>query len=213
MFDRLVDVVSSASGWAYAVVVLVALVDALLPLVPSETAVITAGVLSAAGELSLPVVVAAAASGAMIGDNAAYLVGRRLGGRIKRRLNRSERRRSQLRWAERRLAERGGELIALGRFIPGGRTAVTLSAGMLPFRWRAFVVFDALAALGWALYASMLGFFGGEAFEKAPWKGLVVAIGIAFSTAAAIELVRWYRHRRATTGERMPPADDRRDGR
>src|SRR5581483_12242440 len=101
----------------------------------------------------------------------------------------------------------------LGRFIPGGRTAVTLSAGMLPFRWRAFVVFDALAALGWALYASMLGFFGGEAFEKAPWKGLVVAIGIAFSTAAAIELVRWYRHRRATTGERMPPADDRRDGR
>ena len=32
-------------------------------------------------------------------------------------------------WAERQLAVRGGELIAVARFIPGGRTAVTLSAG------------------------------------------------------------------------------------
>jgi hypothetical protein len=48
-------------------------------------------------------------------------------------------------------------------------------------------LFDASAALGWALYASLLGFFGGEAFEKAPWNGLSLAIGIASSAVVAID--------------------------
>jgi membrane-associated protein len=53
------------------------------------------------------------------------------------------------------------------------------------------------AALGWALYAALLGYFGGQAFEKAPWKGLLLALGIAFAVAGAIEVARWYLRRRA----------------
>jgi membrane-associated protein len=73
---------------------------------------------------------------------------------------------------------------------------VTLSAGTLGYPWRRFVLFDAAAALGWALYAALLGYFGGHAFEAAPWKGLLLALGIAFSVAGAIEVVRWYLKRR-----------------
>jgi membrane protein DedA with SNARE-associated domain len=99
-------------------------------------------------------------------------------------------------WAERQLEERGGELIVVARFIPGGRTAVTLSAGGLAYPWRRFVVFDACASLIWALYAALLGYFGGRAFEDAPWKGLVIALALAFSVAGAVELTRWALKRR-----------------
>jgi membrane-associated protein len=196
LFHQFTQLVSDASGWAYGIVYLLAVLDAIVPVVPSETAVITGGVVAAAGDLSLPLVIVAAAGGAFVGDNTAYLIGRRFGGRVQERFFRDGRRRQAVDWAERQLEERGGELILIGRFIPGGRTAVTLSAGTLRFPWRRFVVFDATASLGWALYASLLGYFGGRAFMEAPWKGLLLALGIAFAVTATIELVRWYRNRR-----------------
>ena len=187
---------SNASGWAYLIVALLAYLDAFVPVVPSETSVITAGVVASTGGLSLPLVVAAAASGAFLGDNTSYLIGARFGTRINDRFFSGEKARKRVEWAQRQVSERGGELILIARFIPGGRTAVTLSAGTLGYPWRRFVLFDAAAALGWALYASLLGYFGGHAFEAAPWKGLLLALGIAFAVAGTIEIVRWYLRRR-----------------
>jgi membrane-associated protein len=43
----------------------------------------------------------------------------------------------------------------------------------------------------------LLGYFGGRAFEDAPWKGLLLAFGIAFAVAGGVEVVRWYLRRRA----------------
>lgn len=206
MFDQFTQLVSDASGWAYAIIFLLAFLDALVPLVPSESSVITAGVVASSGDLSVPMVVLAAAAGAFSGDNIAYLLGRRFGTRIESRFFSGERGLKQIQWAERQLAERGEELIVIGRFIPGGRTAVTLSAGTLRYPWRRFVLFDGAAALVWALYASLLGYFGGRAFEHAPWKGLLLALAIAFAVAGGIELTRWLLKRR-----RPPSAATSRD--
>jgi membrane-associated protein len=190
------QLVSDASGWAYGVICLLAFLDALVPVVPSETSVITGGVVASAGDLSLPVVIGVAAGGAFLGDNTAYLIGRRYGTRARDRFFSGEKARKRIEWADRQLGERGGELIAVARFIPGGRTAVTLSAGTLHVPWRRFVLYDAAAALSWALYAALLGYFGGHAFENAAWKGLVLALGIAFAVVAGVEVVRWYLRRR-----------------
>jgi membrane-associated protein len=195
LFQQFSQLVADASGWAYAVVLLLALLDALVPVVPSETAAITAGVVAAGGDLSLVLVIAAAGGGAFLGDNIAYLIGRRFGGRVADRVFRGEKARKRIEWTGHQLRERGGEMIAVGRFIPGGRTAVTLSAGTLGFPWRRFAVFDLLAALAWALYSSLLGFFGGRAFEDAPWKGLLIALGTGFAIAGLVEFVRWLRKR------------------
>jgi membrane protein DedA with SNARE-associated domain len=191
------QIVSDASGWAYAIVFALSYLDAIIPVVPSETAVITAGVVAATGDLSLAIILPAAAAGAFLGDNTAYLIGRRFGTRINERFFSGEKAKKRIEWAQKQLEERGGELIAVGRFIPGGRTAVTLSAGTLRYPWRRFAVFDAASAIGWATYASMLGYLGGSAFEKSTWKALVLALGIAFAVAGGIELARWLLKRRS----------------
>jgi membrane-associated protein len=193
--------VSNASGWAYLIVLLLAYFDALVPVVPSETAVITAGVVASAGDLNLMLIVAAAASGAFLGDNTAYFIGSRFGTRINERFFSGEKARKRVAWAQQQVTERGGELILVARFIPGGRTVVTLSAGTLGYPWRRFVLFDAVAALVWALYASLLGYFGGHAFEEAPWKGLLLALALAFAVTGTVEVIRWYLRRRRGSSE------------
>ena len=195
MFDEFTHLVSSASGWTYGVVFLLCLLDAFLPVVPSETAVITAGVVAGAGDLALPLVVVAAALGAFAGDNISYLIGRRFGNGIVDRFFGGEKSQRRLAWAERHLRERGVPLILVGRFVPGGRTAVTISAGLLHFAWPRFVAADAGAALVWSLYASLLGYFGGRAFENEPWQGLVLALGLGFALAGAVECGRQLRRR------------------
>ena len=191
MFNQFTQFVANASGWAYAIVFLLALLDAILPVVPSETAVITGGVVAATGRLSLPLVVASATVGAIAGDNTAYLIGRQFGSAATNRFFRSEKAQHRIAWAERQLRQRGGQLILISRFIPGGRTAVTLTAGTLRYRWRRFLAFDCIAALVWALYAAFLGYFGGRAFEHAAWKGLLLALGVGFAIAGIVEVVRW----------------------
>lgn len=194
MFGELTDLISG-SAWSYAIVFAFAYLDALVPVVPSETSVVTAGVLAGAGEMSLALIVLCAASGAWLGDNSAYGIGRRFGDRARERFFRGEKARRRLAWAEREVRSRGGELIVIGRFIPGGRTVVTLTAGGLEYPWRRFVVFDAVAATSWALYAALLGYLGGKVFEEQPWKGLLAALGIAGAVTGGIELVRWWRRR------------------
>jgi membrane-associated protein len=195
VFNQLVDQISG-SGWSYVLIFVFAYLDALVPVVPSETAVITAGVLAGSGRMNIAAVIALAACGAFAGDNTAYLIGRHYGEPAKRRFFSGEKARKRIAWAEGQVQERGGELIVVARFIPAGRTVVTLSAGGLRMPWRRFALFDAIAGVVWASYASLLGYFGGKAFEHQPWKGLLLALGIAFAVTGTIELVRWLRKRR-----------------
>jgi membrane protein DedA with SNARE-associated domain len=194
VFDTFTQLVADSSEWAYLIIFLFAYLDVLVPIVPSETAVITAGVVAADGDLSLALIIPLAAAGAFLGDNTAYLLGRRFGTRATERFFRSERARRRIAWADEQLEERGGELIMVGRFIPGGRTAVALSSGTLRYPWRRFIMFDAAAALIWASYSALIGYYGGQTFEGL-W-GLALALAIAFAVVGGIELIRWLLRRR-----------------
>ena len=197
MFHSLVTLVSDA-WWTYPLIFGVAMVDAFFPLVPGETVAITAGVVAGQGQLSLPLCIAAASAGAFAGDNISYGLGTWLGEHTVKRLIRGEKARRGFEWAERMLEERGGYIIVVGRFIPGGRTAATFSAGYVhSFTWRRFLVADALAALIWGNDTVLLGYIGGKAFEEHPWKGLLLAFGIAVAITGGIEAVRHFRRGRA----------------
>jgi membrane-associated protein len=188
MFQSLTDQVSG-SPWTYAFLFGIAALDVVVPLVPSETSVILGGVLAATGDLVLGGVIACAAAGAILGDNTAYVIGRTAGLRIVERFFKGERRK-RIDWAEQQVNERGGYLIIVGRFIPGGRTAVTLACGLSEVRWRRFISFDIAAGLLWASYAALLGYWGGKTFEKNPLYGFLIAFAVALAITGAVELYR-----------------------
>lgn len=195
MFESLTEFVSG-SPWTYAFLFAVCALDAIFPLVPSETSVILAGVLASTGDLNLVLVILFSAGGAIAGDNVSYWIGRKVGHRFVNRFFRGERRK-QVDWAHRQVEQRGGYLIIIGRFIPGGRIVVTLSCGMLEMPWRRFFAFDVVAGLVWGTYAAMLGYVGGRTFEESPLKGFLLAFAVALAVAGLIEGFRWLRRRRA----------------
>jgi membrane protein DedA with SNARE-associated domain len=79
----------------------------------------------------------------------------------------------------------------VARFIPGGRTATTFTAGLVRFRWlMRFVPFVFLAAILWSGFGTLVGYFGGRVFEDQPIYAVLLAFGIAAAITAAAEVWR-----------------------
>ena len=193
---------------SYAIAIILPALDAILPVLPSETAIITLGVATAgSADPRIGLLVAFSAAGAFLGDNLCYLLGRRFGPRIERRFFRGEKGASRLAWAERSLERYGMPLIVVCRFIPGGRTAVMLCCGIVRYNQRRFVVATAVAGVIWASYSFFIGRLGGQAFEDRPWAGLLLALGLAVGISLLIELFRRVRSGRAQSRAALPGDD------
>jgi len=190
-----------SSPLSYVIAVLLPAFDALIPLLPSETAVIALGVATAGTvDPRAAALVVLAAFGAFLGDNAAYLIGRRFGPAVARRALAGERGARRRAWAERSLNRFGARIIIGCRFIPGGRTAITLTCGLVGYPRRRFVAATAVAGATWASYAFLIGRLGGKAFEDRPWVGLLLALALTAAISVAVEVARrawaWHRRRR-----------------
>jgi membrane protein DedA with SNARE-associated domain len=194
MFDGLLELVS-ASPWTYAGILAIAALDAVLPIVPSEAAVLSAGALAGAGDLSLALVISGAAAGAWIGDNSAYSIGRVFGPRLEARIARNERLWRRRVWAERKLLADGGTLLLAARFVPGGRTATTLTAGLVRLRWRRFGLLTLISGTAWASGIGLVGYAGGNAVEDNPYLGLPLLLAIAVGVYGAMSGMKRLRRR------------------
>ncbi|WP_114855661.1 DedA family protein [Brachybacterium sp. YJGR34] len=193
---HLVEVVM-ASPWLYAVLFLVVAVDSVFPVLPGETVVVTAGTYAIVQDspalwLLLPVTVAAA----VCGDLTAHHVGRGAGP-LAQRLRRNRMGDRLFTWAEDGLRTRGGAIIVTARFVPGGRTATSITSGMIGYPRGKFLAFSLLAATAWAIYYIGLGMAGGYLFRDQPLLGVVIGVGIALVLSTIIERVRVRRMRRA----------------
>lgn len=185
----------SSQWWFLLVILAIALLDSVIPLVPSETAVIIGGVAAGMGEQNLLLVIACGALGAFLGDNTAYLIGRYCSPWIQRRADRRVKTARRLGWADNQIRRRGGPLLITARFIPGGRTALTVSSGLTrqPHPW--FARWVAAAALIWATYAAGLGAIFGKRFQDDHTVAFLLAFGAALSITIIIEMVRHVRGR------------------
>lgn len=185
----------SVSGpWLYLGLFALAAIDGVFPAVPSESAVISVGVVAATGDADLALVIASGALGALAGDHLGYALGRAASGRLDRPTRHRTRRRAALGAAQDLLRRRGPSLLVVSRYVPGGRTATTLAAGSVRLRLRTFTAVTALAGATWATTSALIGYLGGRAFEEQPLAGIAVGIGVSLVLAAVVEVV----HRRRT---------------
>jgi membrane protein DedA with SNARE-associated domain len=196
IFDWLKDY--SASPWFYLIILVVAFFDSFFPVVPSETMVIIGGVSAGLGQLEWPIVAVLAALGAFLGDNFAYYIGVFFSERLQQRYNKTNKGRQRLRWAQHQIENRGGNLLITARFIPGGRTIVTLSCGITGQSRRWFMKWSAIAGVIWGLYATLLGFIGGKSFQDNHTKAFITAFSIAIVATVIVEIVRHFRTRHST---------------
>ena len=194
LFDSLEEV--SSSQWFYIIIFGLALLDSVVPVVPSETAVILGGIAAGQGHLNLAVVIACAAVGAAVGDNLAYAIGHRFSTRIADWYAKKAKRARKLVWAEEQLRTRGGMLLLTARFVPGGRTVITVSSGITRQPRKRFVFFVALACIIWASYASVLGYAAGDRFKDNHTKAFIIAFVAAISCSLVLEVIQHVRNKR-----------------
>ena len=192
-FDWLKE--TSSSPWFYVVIFTIAVLDSVLPIVPSETLVIIGGVTAGTGDLSIALVILCGCAGAFVGDNMSYFLGREASDWVVKRRTRTEKGAKQLEKIVEQIRDRGGLLLITARFIPGGRTLLTLSCGVTkqPRKW--FIGWAIVAASIWSTYASLLGFIGGKSFADNHTNAFLIAFASAFSVTILIEVARAITHR------------------
>lgn len=187
---RFVTEAALASPWLLAVIVAMAVVDAPLPVVPSEALIIAAGVAAVTGEQNLLAVIAAAAFGSFLGECAGYLIGRGIGPAVRTRFAAEGRRAENYDRAARLLDRRGGTVLLTARFVPAGRTVATLASGATGYPVARFVGFTAVGSVLSASWSALLGFVGGAAFANDSVTALVVGFVFASAVGFVLEGVR-----------------------
>jgi membrane protein DedA with SNARE-associated domain len=166
---------SAQTALVYIAITMLIAAEAILPILPGETTVVTAATLAAEGSLDVVGVFVAAWLGALLGDLLLYGIGRLGSDRIQA-------------WVERAVGpERldsgryfmgryGQPFLVLGRFIPGLRIVTNLSAGTLQMPLRRYLPAELLGSGIWALYATWLGYTVGTKLEGSVWLSIAVAL-------------------------------------
>ena len=148
-----------------AVIVFVMIESSGIPF-PGETMLLLASFYAAVnGSLQIPLVIACAALGAIVGDNIGYSVGRTGGKAIVERYGhyvfvKPE----QLERAEKFFAKHGDKTVFFGRFIAILRAWSAFLAGVNRMHWRTFFIYNAAGGIVWAIIFGCLGYFAGRFF-------------------------------------------------
>ena len=168
---------------------------------PGDSLLFTAGLLAATSassglHLSLPLVLVAAAGGALLGAQTGYLIGRLAGPRL---LDRPDRPRLQaaVRRSDEALARYGpAKAIVLARFIPIVRTFLNPLMGAGQMDAMTFFKWNVLGGVLWGTGVTLLGYFLGnvEFIGKNLEVFAIVIIGISLLPIAA-EFLRARRNR------------------
>ena len=179
-----------------------------LPL-PGETALVTAAIYAGTTQhLDIRLLIAAAAGGAILGDNLGFLVGRELGFRALLRygqyLGLGE---SRLKVGHYLFLRHGGKIVFFGRFVAVLRAYAALLAGINCMSWGRFLVFNAcggvLWALGFGLGAYLLGQTMHSVTAGTSFAGL--AVGAAAIVLGWLALRRHARSKKPLNGRCQAP--------
>lgn len=202
MINEFISAQASA-WWVYPVLFALCAIDGFFPPLPSESVLMTLASLSGStGRPYLSLLILVSALGAIVGDNIAYEIGRRVGAE-RFSWMRKPRAREALARARHGLDKRGVVIILTARYIPIGRVAVNMTAGATHYPRKKFVPLTVVAGATWALYAGLMGRFVGDFFDDQPLIGAGVSIVVALVLGVVLERLM----RRFHTARKAAPAE------
>ena len=172
----------------YRVVFLIIMLESAGVPLPGETVLILASAYAGAtGELNLALVIACAATAAMIGDNIGFWIGRTFGTKFLLRYGKFVRlSENRLKLGQYLFEKHGAKIVFFGRFVAFLRVFAALLAGVNKYHWPQFLFFNAAGAIIWALLVGIGGFLFGDSLHRVSGPlgimALVIVVGgvIAF---------------------------------
>jgi membrane protein DedA with SNARE-associated domain len=181
LFDsaQIHHLLSTYGYWAVLVVVMVE--SAGIP-VPGETILVSAAIYAGTTHnMHIGLVIAAAAVGAIMGDNIGFWIGREFGPPLLKRFGKhvglDERR---LRLGQYLFDRHGGKIVFFGRFVAFLRAFAALLAGANRFPPLRFFAFNAAGGIVWASLFGLGGYLLGETIHRIAgpigWFGLACAL-------------------------------------
>jgi membrane protein DedA with SNARE-associated domain len=181
---HLVDSLVTSGGYP-AVFGLVGAESLGIPL-PGETALVLASIYAGTTHRLSPwPIFAAAAAGAVIGDNIGFWIGTKGGYRLALRYGPKVRLDQRKLKVARYLFDRqGAKLVFFGRFVSVLRTYAAFLAGTNKMRWPRFLVANAAGGIGWAAIYTAAGYLFGGVLER-----LSLTIDLAVGGIAALAIV------------------------
>lgn len=129
---------------------------------PGDTLLLSAGILAAAGQLSVVWAIIIIALAAIAGDNTGYHIGRKLGRRLFKKEDGIIFRHDYIMKAEWFYEKYGTKTMLLAHFIPIVRSFAPVTAGAGKMDYKQFVLFDAIGDTVWAISIVLFGYFVGS---------------------------------------------------
>jgi membrane protein DedA with SNARE-associated domain len=163
--NHLLPIIENYGYWAIFVIVML---ESMGVPMPGETALVTAAVYSGSTHrVDIKLVIAAAAAGAIVGDNIGYMIGRRFGlPLLVRHGHYVHLTQGRLKLGQYLFLRYGGAIVFFGRFVAFLRTFAALLAGVNRYQWQSFLFFNAAGGVVWALVFGTGGYIFGDAIER-----------------------------------------------
>jgi membrane protein DedA with SNARE-associated domain len=200
---------NALNSFGYAAVTLFIMIESSGIPFPGETMLLLASFYAAVShQLQIPLVIACAAFGAIIGDNIGYLIGRTGGRAFVLRFGKYVFIKPEhLARAEVYFAKHGDKTVFFGRFIAVLRAWAAFLAGVNHMHWRTFLIYNAAGGIVWATIFGTLGYVAGRFFHDnfAQVERLATTLGwlgtglIIFAVLVVLIVFRMRRHKRAQT--------------
>ena len=169
----------------WAVLVFVAIESTGIPF-PGETMLLAASIYAGTTHnLNIFLVIAAAAAGAILGDNFGYFIGREGGYRLLRRYGKFVRLdERKLKLGQYLFMQHGGKVVFFGRFVSVLRAWAAFLAGMNRMQWPRFFFFNAAGGILWAAIYGFGGYVLGDNVHR-----IAGPVGIVFAVLAVIIII------------------------
>lgn len=171
VFEVFVEWVTSLlAEYLYAGVFIAALIETIIPPIPTMAVFPTAGFLASQNNFELYQVVLLGiigGLGASIGSTVIYLIALKLGRvallRYLRYVKVSEKKLTRV---EKWFQKYGEKAVLFGRMIPVFREMISIPAGLFKMKFAKFLTYTVLGSCGWSITLILVGYyFGNAAFE------------------------------------------------